>query len=100
MEITVLLLLLAFLNVGGFHIVLRRIRSSTPKEQDRDELRDQLLAFKDIGASIQKLTQQQEEEATHKTHSTCRSNHPRHPRAPQKHSVRESSTASSGAPPA
>jgi len=62
MEITLLLLLLAFLNVGGFYIVLRRIRISAYKERrDGDELRDQLLAFKDIGESIQKLTQQQEE---------------------------------------
>ena len=61
MEITLLLLLLAFLNLCGFYVVLRRIRNSAPGEQSGDELRDQLLAFKDIGASIQKLTQQQEE---------------------------------------
>ena len=56
MEITLLLLLLAFLNLCGFYVVLRRIRNSAPGEQSGDELRDQLLAFKDIGASIQKLT--------------------------------------------
>ena len=46
-----------------------------------------------------RITNHTKEDYNKTIHSTCRSNHPRHPRAPQKHSVRESSTASSGAPP-
>ena len=64
MEITLLVVLLAVINVGGFYVVLRRIRDNTPADREKDELRDQLLAFKDIGASIQKLAQQQEEAQT------------------------------------
>ena len=55
------------------------------------------IAAKDAKDRLQNNTQDGGERTTH---STCRNNHPRQFRAPQKHSVRESSTASSGAPPA
>ena len=61
MEIGLLVGLLVITNLIGFYVLLRRMHGNIPQDNSNEQLRDQLLAFKEIGASIQKLTQQQEE---------------------------------------
>ena len=42
-------------------LILNQRPGNTPSKVDNSQLKEQLLAFKEVGESIQKLTQQQEE---------------------------------------
>jgi len=60
MDIAILLAMVILIVLFASFMLTHRISDTSSKENDV-RLKDQLLAFKDVGEAIQKLTQQQEE---------------------------------------